>query len=64
MNFTVHSHCSDIAKHCAQLHIIVEHFPFRSVTMGWQNDGGGTTIVAVYCNVCDIHLQNRQDHVL
>ncbi len=28
MTFTVHSHCLDIAKHCALLHTIVERLLF------------------------------------
>lgn len=34
MDFTIHSHCLDIGKHCALLHIIVEHFHFMTVAKG------------------------------
>lgn len=40
MALTVHSHCLDIAKHCALLHIIVQLFPFMSVTVGRLSGGG------------------------
>lgn len=36
MTFTVHSHCLDIAKHCAPLHVIVEHFHFMTVEEGGE----------------------------
>lgn len=36
MTFTVHSHCLDIAKHCAPLNVIVEHFHFMTVEEGGE----------------------------
>lgn len=58
MNFTAHSHCLDIAKHCAPLHIIVEHFHFMTALKGGEG-GGKEEIVPVNCNVCGIQLQGR-----
>lgn len=45
MNFTIHSHCLDIAKHCALLHRIVEHFHFMTVAIGKKEDGNSDGIL-------------------
>ena len=50
MDFTVHSHWLDIAKHCAPLHIIVEHFHFMTVAeRGGEKDGNTHDNGALYC---------------
>lgn len=46
MNFTVHSHCLDIAKHCALPAYYCQTFPFHDRGEGEEKeDGNGDSVL-------------------